>query len=92
MKARIQWQCKPRKKNASYDAEDIFIDVDLAFLPPIGSSLMVVDGGEYGKVDDIFIELGAASAVPLRIYLEDPEGAQLRPWLEMKAQGWRIDT
>jgi hypothetical protein len=93
MKVRINWVCKAKSKNASYEAENIFIDKELEWLPQIGAHIQVHRDGLLGKVEDIFIDLfqhedGSPS---VRIYLEEPDrDPDLRPWLEMKRQGWKI--
>lgn len=94
MKIRVNWFCKPRSKQAPYDAEEIFIDLDIEFVPPIGSYLQVHEDGILGKVGDIYIETFVRKEdVPsVFIYLDGPERAvDLRPWTEMKAQGWQIE-
>ena len=93
MKARVHYQCQPRRKSATYEAEDICIDVDLPFVPAIGTMLKVSATGDYMKVDDVFLDLvpDGSEGEGLVVYLEEPaDGPDFRPWPEMKAQGWRI--
>ena len=94
MKVRINWFCKPRSKQATYEAEEIFIDQYIDFIPPIGSFVHVHEDGLVGKVGDIYIETFARidGGPSVFIYLDAPERAvDLRPWTEMKAQGWSIE-
>lgn len=91
MKARVQYVCQPKSKRANYDAEDIVLDVTLPFLPPIGSKLKLTKNGDYLKVDDIYLDF-VGDEEKIVIFIEEPDELDaLRPWKEMKAEGWRLD-
>ncbi len=95
MKVRIIWVCRPKSKRADYESEDIFIDKEVDFIPPIGSHIQVHPDGFLGEVEDIFIDLFKRDddTPPVIIYLEEPnDDIDLRSWAEMKKQGWQIDS
>jgi len=90
MKARIDYYCEPAKNRAEYDAEEIHMYVDLPFVPSVGMLLKLTKEGEYIKINNVMLDV-SPEGEGLIIGLEEPEeDHQLRPWPEMKAQGWKI--
>lgn len=94
MKAIISFFCKPRKRDIEegYGAIEIYKEVELQFIPPIGSFIKIDAGSDYIKVTDIHIDISESNnGVVLDIGLEEPEDWQKRSWSEMKANGWKIE-
>lgn len=92
MKAKVTFVCKPAKKAADYDAESIFMMVDLPFVPSVGMMLKLTPEGNYIEVNDVMLDItpgGEGLIVGLK-EPDDEDAYQLRSWPEMKAQGWRI--
>ena len=87
MKARINYFCKPIKNNAGYEHEEIYLDVDLPFVPPIGAYLKVTPNGDYLEVGDIHFDLQPGGE-GLSIGMELPEDYAIRSFKEMSAEGW----
>lgn len=87
------YQCRPRREGAPYDAEQIYIDVELPFVPAVGTLLNVTADGDYVPISEIFLDLvpDGSEGSGLVVYLEEPDGdAALRPWAEMKSRGWKV--
>lgn len=92
MKATIHATCLPKSKKADYEAEDIVIEVDLPFIPSVGMKLKATRNGEFLKVDDVYLDLTLGDK-GLHLYMEEPDDiSDLRPWTEMRAEGWGIDV
>lgn len=92
MKARIDFYCKPAKKKADYDLEEIHILVDLPFVPGLGHFLKLTPNGDHYAVSDVFFDASASSDGLLVVGLKEPDGSiQTRPWKEMKAEGWQLN-
>lgn len=90
MKARIHCTCLPRSKRASYEAEDIHIDVELPFTPFPGLLLKVTAGGDYLKVHEVYLDL-TPGGEGFNVFIEEPdELSELWKWSDMRAQGWRL--
>lgn len=89
MKARINYFCEPSKKNAGYEVEAIYLDVELPFLPPVGTFIKVTPNGDYLKVADVYLDL-EPEGEGLAIGMEEPEEYAIRPFKDMKSEGWKI--
>ncbi len=90
MRATIHYVCLPKSKRADYGSEDIIIDVEMPFVPSAGTMLKVAQEGGYLKVEDVFLDL-VPGGDGLAIFIQEPgDRNDLRPWLEMKAQGWAL--
>lgn len=86
MRAIIQHQCLPPDPDASYEAEDIHIVIDIPFLPQPGMHLKVTPQGDYLTVRDVLWTINAP--VWLNVGTEEPE--VLYPWADLKDQGWQL--
>jgi hypothetical protein len=93
MKARIDYYCLPSKKGADYDVENIHLVVDLPFIPTVGMDMKFTKDGDFATVSDVMYD-HTDEVTPLCVGLEEPNPEQvklvLRPWKEMKAQGWLL--
>jgi len=91
MKARVDYFCKPAKKNANYECESIYMEVELPFVPAVGTMLKLTEEGDFVKINDVMLDISPGGH-GLLVGLEEPEHVgELRPWSEMKAQGWKLD-
>lgn len=88
MKARIDYYCKPAKKNADYELENIYLDVDLPFAPLVGTFVKFTPKGDYIEVVDIHLDLSVPD-ICLMVGLEEPEGMKLWTWEAMRLEGWK---
>lgn len=87
MKARIDYFCQPTP-TSSGEIYNIYMFVDLPFVPAVGTLLKLTREGDYLKVADVTLDVSPGGQ-GLLIGLEEPEeDSELRPWAEMQAQGW----
>ena len=91
MKARIDYYCKPRKRNSGFAVEEICFYVDLPFVPAIGTMLRVTEREDYRPVADVMYDVPGEEGVHLIVGLEEPENDwELRSWRDMKREGWKL--
>lgn len=88
MKVRIEYFCKPPKKNSDFEYENIHKDFELPFIPNIGTMIKVEPGGDYVEVRDVHQDISTNDIV-ISVGLEEPAEYALSSWAKMKAQGWR---
>lgn len=86
--ARIDFYCKPLKKNSSFQIETIFLELVLPFVPEIGTMLKVAVDDDYYEVDNIYFDATAAEPV-VHVGLAEPEEDELTSWQEMRRRGWK---
>ena len=90
MKARLDYVCEPAKKNSGYDEEEISLVVDLPFAPFVGMLIKPTPNSDYLRVIDVMLDL-TPDGEGLILGIEEPDDfSSLRPWREMKAEGWKI--
>lgn len=91
MKAIIQGYSRPKKKNAEYEVENLFIIIDMPFIPTKGSVIKVTADGEYLTVDEVLWNIQKPNEI--MVFTEEPDQLnQIRPYKEMSDQGWRIGS
>lgn len=88
-KARLDYVCKPKSKDADYGCEEISLFVDLPFVPFEGLSIKPTPNSEYISVCGVMLDI-TPDGDGLIVSLEDPGENQLRPWEEMKSEGWQL--
>lgn len=90
MKTRIHHYSLPASPDAIHDAEDLVIEIDLPFVPVVGMELKVTQEGDFLTVQQVMWAIDKPDV--LEVFVEAPDdGADLRPYDEMIAQGWRAD-
>lgn len=91
MKAIIHGHAMPRNKKVEYETENLFIEIDLPFIPTKGTSLMVTPHGEYQIVDQVF--WNCRNPDQIQVFIEEPEDdSEIRPFTEMLKEGWRVGS
>lgn len=77
-------------KESDTDCENIYMVVDLPFVPAVGTMLKLTEQGDFIKINDVMLDISPGGD-GLLVGLEEPQhDGELRPWSEMKAQGWKI--
>ena len=84
MKAIVRYIAEPVGKQ-EYKA-DIYICIDIPFVPTIGTALQVTPGGEFVCVSGVYWSINAPDV--LDIDTEDPD--VLEPLERLLAEGWRV--
>lgn len=86
----LHYYCLPRRKNASYAAEDIRLTVWLPIPPSSGMWLKATPEGDYVEVADVYIDT-TPGGEGITVFLEEPDDERLLlPWKTMKAEGWQL--
>lgn len=93
MKAIVHGFAKPRANDSAYETENMFMVVDIPFIPTRGTAILLSPGGEYLTVAQVMWDI--ANPEQLEIFTEEPDPddhLSLRPFKEMLEQGWRIGS
>lgn len=88
MKARIEYFSQPKKKNAGYEAENIYKIVELPFVPARGMFLKVDEDGDFVEIGDVHLDISGSEPL-ISVGLVEPDN--LPAWSEMKKAGWQTD-
>lgn len=84
MRTRIWHLAKPLQENVCHEAEEIWIEVRLPFVPVQGMLLRVAPGGEVLKVKDVYWDIDDADVI--EVFTVDPD--RLPAMRAMLSQGW----
>lgn len=87
MKARVYHFAKPAKKNVDY-VEEVKIDIDLPFVPAIGTALKITPNGEILIVNQVYWD--AEDPAVIEVYTDEPADFGFLPLKDMLAEGWVI--
>jgi len=85
MKAVVRHTAEPIGKQ-EYEAEDIYICIDIPFVPTVGTALQVTPEGDYFYVSSVYWSINDPGV--LDIGTEDPD--VLEPLEQLLAEGWRV--
>lgn len=72
------------------DCENIYMVVDLPFVPAVGTMLKLTEQGDFIEINDVMLDISPGGDGLLVGLAEPLHDGELRPWPEMKAQGWKI--
>jgi len=90
MKALINYFCLPVKPNAKYEAENIYMIVEIPYVPAVGTMLKLTNAGEFVEVVDVYLDI-SHDQYQLNIGLKEPvEDFEWMTWEVMSKQGWKI--
>lgn len=85
MRTRIWHLAKPLQEDVCHEAEEIWIEVGLPFVPVTGMLLRVAPGGEVLRVKDVYWDIDDAEVV--EVFTAEPD--RLPAMRAMLDRGWR---
>lgn len=84
LRARIWHLAKPLQENVCHEAEEIWIEVRLPFVPVPGMLLRAAPGGEVLRIKDVYWDIDAADVI--EVFTAEPD--RLPAMRAMLGQGW----
>jgi hypothetical protein len=91
MKAVIHGYSMPRAKDVPYESENLFIVIDLPFIPCEKTAIKVTPHGEYLNVAQVMWNCDQPNEI--QVFTEEPMGdLDKRQFAEMLREGWRVGT
>ncbi|MBU2784577.1 hypothetical protein HAP93_02155 [Acidithiobacillus ferriphilus] len=85
MKAVVRHTAEPIGKR-DYEAEDIYICINISFVPTVGTALQVTPEGDFFYVRNVYWSVNDPDV--LDIGTEEPD--VLEPLERLLAEGWRV--